>query len=409
VSAYDPQKGASAAIDQAGPARFPADLGSGVSPAGGWAAYRSGQKDLADLALELVHLPEGTRRAHLPLFSESVLKSLQAANQGGQLPAAVAAVTQPDSFAWSPDGRTLAFVGAADGPSSDLYLLDASSGQARRLTEGLNQVTRPTWSPDGLWVVFQEVTSFNGPPGWKLGAVWAAATDHNELRKLYAPPANSIGEAFLGWSAPDLLVVATQTADALQDIRAVPISARFVDPLYAGPVDHAVLDASSQALVFTETAVTGSGLGLAPGLYWLPGLKSPPQFIQAGAWDPLGYSPVLKRFTAAGEQGLMIFTPGGNSLLVKGEAGASPSPDGHWLAGWGPAANPGLRLYQPDGLLLQTLTSSPVSQVLWQPDSLSIDYLAGGNLFRASFPQAQPVQLDQQVDPGSLGWVNPPR
>ena len=406
-AAYDSTSGASTRVTSSAPARFAGDLSSGVSPAGGWLAFRSGQQDLADLALDLVGFPGGEVRAHLPLLSASVLKKLQAAGSGA-LPDAVAALAQPDGLSWSPDGRYLAYVGASDGPSSDLYLFDMATQKTRRLTDGLNQVAHQTWSPDGLWVIFQEVVSFSAPPGWKLGPVWAAATDHNELRKLYVPPANSTGEGFLGWSAPDMLVVYTQAADGLHDLRAIPISARFVDRLYGGPLDHAALDPASQTIAFTETDLTGAQLGLAPGIYRLPGLKGSPQFVQAGEWSSLAYAPRIGRFTAAGEQGLLLFSPQGDSLLLKGEAGASASPDGHWVACWGDRAHPGLRLYQPDGLLLQEVTAEPVSQVLWQPDSQAFYYVAVGKLFRVGFPQVQPALLDQGVDSGSLGWLARP-
>lgn len=53
------------------------------------------------------------------------------------------------SFAWSPNGRYLAFAGQMDGPSSDLYVLDVETGQRRRLTDGIEQIVDIQWSPDG--------------------------------------------------------------------------------------------------------------------------------------------------------------------------------------------------------------------------------------------------------------------
>ncbi|HEX9013469.1 MAG TPA: hypothetical protein VF813_08130, partial [Anaerolineaceae bacterium] len=323
----------------------------------------------------------------------------------GRLPDAAAAAVQPDTLAWSPDGRLLAFVGAQDGPSADLYLFDTASGKARRLTAGLNQVASPAWSPDGQWVFFQEVISFGSTQGWKMGSVWAAAADHNEARKLYTPPSNSTREVMLGWSAADTLLTGTRAPDGLHDLRAVPVSGRFVNPIYGGPLDLAAFDPTSQALAFTETAQTGAGIGLAAGLYRLAGLKGSPQLVQAGNWTSLEFSPALKRFLAGGEQGLLLFDPGGSTLLIKNEAAGLPSPDGHWLAAWGSGAHPGLRLYQPDGTLLQQVSADAVAQLSWQPDSKAFYFLAADRLYRVSFPQAQPVQIDQGVLAGSLAWL----
>jgi hypothetical protein len=385
------------------PILWPADLAYGASPAGGWLAVRTGQRDLSDLSLDLVQFPGGAVRQHIALLSESIRAKLKATPSG--LPDAVAAVSQPDALRWSADGRWLAFVGAMDGPSADLYLFDTRTQQAHRLTEGLNQVASPIWSPDGLWLVFQEVVSFNANPGWKVGAVWAAATDHNELRKLYMPPANSTGEGFLTWSAPDTLLVYTRAPDAIHDVRSVPVSARFVNRLYEGPLDQIAFDPKTQNLAFSETDLSGAGLGLAPGVYVLPGLKGSPQFVRAGNWARLAFSAPIGQFLASGDQGLLLFNTGASATLLKEETAGLASPDGHWLVCWGGSQHPGLRLYRPDGVALQEVTPDLSEPPLWQPDSKAFFYLAGGALYRASFPQAQPEALEVGVLPGSLGWL----
>lgn len=56
---------------------------------------------------------------------------------------------------WSPDGTQIAFVSDRDKPGSQLYLIPADGGEARKLTsleEGGIQV--PAWSPDGSRIAF---------------------------------------------------------------------------------------------------------------------------------------------------------------------------------------------------------------------------------------------------------------
>ena len=67
---------------------------------------------------------------------------------GGQLGA--------DAPAWSPDGRTIAFmhtdVGAL-GASPSIYVVPAAGGEARRITEDSAQ-DHPDWSPDGSLIAY---------------------------------------------------------------------------------------------------------------------------------------------------------------------------------------------------------------------------------------------------------------
>ncbi|PWU02824.1 MAG: S9 family peptidase [Bacteroidetes bacterium] len=55
--------------------------------------------------------------------------------------------------AWSPDGKTLAFVRAADG-NSQIFLLSMEGGEPIQLTKGKYGANGPIWSPDGKQIVF---------------------------------------------------------------------------------------------------------------------------------------------------------------------------------------------------------------------------------------------------------------
>ena len=73
--------------------------------------------------------------------------------------------------AWSPDGKTLAFVSSREedrwrAPSPDLYTLAIDEGKAgtlRRLTDGNLSCAAPAWSPDGQHLAFL------GALKWKSG------------------------------------------------------------------------------------------------------------------------------------------------------------------------------------------------------------------------------------------------
>ncbi|MEC1646947.1 S9 family peptidase [Bacillus halotolerans] len=50
---------------------------------------------------------------------------------------------------WSPDGRQIAFVSDRDGEVSQLYIMSAEGGEAKKLTDIPYGVSQPVWSPDG--------------------------------------------------------------------------------------------------------------------------------------------------------------------------------------------------------------------------------------------------------------------
>lgn len=67
--------------------------------------------------------------------------------------------------AWHPDGTHVAFTAKRDGDEvAQVYVLELSGGEARRLTQMSLAVRTPRWSPDGKWILFQ-------------GAVYRGATN----------------------------------------------------------------------------------------------------------------------------------------------------------------------------------------------------------------------------------------
>ncbi|WP_343080418.1 hypothetical protein [Ostreiculturibacter nitratireducens] len=71
----------------------------------------------------------------------------------GGTPLRITANTPSWWHGWSPDGKSLTYVGRRDGVF-DIYTIPASGGEERRLTRGGGHHDGPDYTPDGEWIWF---------------------------------------------------------------------------------------------------------------------------------------------------------------------------------------------------------------------------------------------------------------
>jgi TolB protein len=98
--------------------------------------------------------------------------------------------------------------------NAELWLLDLTGGNERRLTDRAADDWAPDWSPDGRQIVFN--SSQDGEPG-----LWVVGVEDGALRKLgdivpyssphWAPDGSAIGCVVSTGGAPELVVVDPQT------------------------------------------------------------------------------------------------------------------------------------------------------------------------------------------------------
>jgi hypothetical protein len=375
------------------------DIKNGQAPDAVHLAVRAArQPDYSDLALYLIELPSGRVRFLTPLFDSTLQQQVSGSTN---LPVTAAVVMRPDSLSWSPDGRYLAFTAALDGPSSDLYLYDNRDGSIRHLTSGSNQAASPHWSPDGQWIITQELET--GKDGTiRPTSVWAVKTLWSELRKLYTPPTDSLLEVFVGWHNPQTLLLYSTNLLGGFNLRQLDLEMLKETPVLDGSFTQAAFDPHSET--FLLDVAESRQPPLLPGLYLLP-FGSEPLAVEAGGWEWLAWDNRQQRFMAGSRQAAAVIDLPGTIQMIKNEDHCTFSYNAAWLACWSEDLNrSGLRLYTPAGTLLQRITEAPVAQIAWQPDASTLIYISQGQLFQAGFPNLAPHPLGES-GASALTWL----
>jgi len=400
----------------------PRVFGLAAAPSGGLVSLVQAEETLGFPwpVLRSVSLPDGEIRDLAVLVPEDFVPL------GDESYIALRALTEWNFPAWSPDGTQLAFAGAMDGESSDLYVYDVAADQVRRLTSGPTQTVGIKWSPDGEWIVHGGAVGYyqwSGPP-YDVRDVWAAEAGGDEVRRIYEVGEDSWTETVVGWlDAETYVTYSYGEDDAMADCAMVPILTphrlRTVDLLAGG--SRLLREAH-----FTQVAWDPSrGLalvGFEPDEY-CPAPPETPRGLRLidartgsemvvtedEAFEVRG-SPELDLFLAGTETGILAISPTGEffDLLVPDGAAGPPQP-----------APGGDLAWVGDGLWVGALLSSlddpprqvfprPTSFATWAPDGSGLLFFTEGALVYAGRPDFSPVLVAETMsDPLGYDWVMP--
>lgn len=383
--------------DESGLVQLTADpvVYAAVAPHAPWGAYVT-RGPSNGYRLNLVTLPEG----------EIVpVAELTSANTAGNVD--VAAAIERESLAWSPDGRLLAFIGAQDGPSADLYVYSVDDGRASRLTDGPSQAFRPVWSPDGRYILHQGISHFSVNGGNALAGFWAARADGTGIKSLPTPDGSS-GEWVVGWCGPGTAVVHSLLERGQRfGLRALDVDTGAVRSLWGDEFTGCAVDPLSGSVLVT---VGADYLEQDRGIFLLRFGEAGAQRIalRAAAW--VEWSPEAGLFLVALDGGTLAITPGGKAI------GLSPvtdpmfpavAPGGErWACG---SSGPGLT-----GLFLgsfwgteepRQVWDEPAGHPVWARDSQRLIFFGGSDrstLFLAEGPDFTPAPIAVNVRNGQI-------
>lgn len=401
-------------IDRTG-AEFDHFIDGAVAASGGRLALVEVESFYAYSAprLELLTLPD----SHVRQVTRLVPEGFSVPQEDAPSRDVYNAVSLYNSLVWSPDMSQLAFAGAMDGPSADLYVNDLAEDQIRRLTSGPTQTLGISWSPDGEWIVHGGATFFPwemAGPRYGMADVWAARPDGSEVRRLY-DASDSLDEQVLGWVDDDTFVVNSVDPESPPlhppwKLRAFNLATGDVQMLREAPFSSAALAPGlGKVLVGADEDVRMSDPDAPWGLRLIDAATGFELSVVEDEAREIRWSPEVDLFLVLTDFGVLAVAPSGDFIDLAVPPGAEEfpavSPEGTELAWTG------------SGLWVGSLTSSldqpprqvftePVSLATWDPEGEHLLFFSDGRLYVGGSPDFEPLLIaDGMSDPREPGWV----
>ena len=383
------------------------DWTSGVSPSGGHVAYISGQDDFYNLALNIYSFQSDESRLITPLVSPELEPDPDVTFERVE---AIESIAYFDSLAWSPDGSQLAFIGALDGLSSDLYIYLLADGSIIRLTDGPSQAYQLSWSPDGKNILHYGVETFGTGAGYALTGTYAARADDSGIITLSGPFSGD--EIVVGWlDARSAVVYSWSPSCEVHDLHSLNIETSAETMLFAGPFRDAVMEpASGSIIVLVSESSDFCAQDAGQGLHLIPRGGSPFHLLKDKPSGVL-WSPDAGQFFARTEFGVVAVSTAGDWVPLETLTGKYPAanPLDKSLAWYGGDSGLWLSPFQvtPDGPQPQQVFDQRVLFASWDPSGQYLLFMGEDYVSVLHRPSMQIFTVAEGVG-GRVGvWVNP--
>lgn len=397
-----------------GSVETPYDISPLVSQDGSHLAFLTAKKTFFEVTLNVITLPDGDLILKLPLTS-SQTEPAPDALQGDSKLETVSAFVYTDSLAWSPDGRNLAFMGAQEGPTSDLYVYSLDSGTTTRLTDGPSQGIKPSWSPDGEYILHAGVSTLGTGAGYGMQGVWAAAADGSDVITLYRPESGD--ESWLGWLDPETALVSSWSAGCeTYNLRSLNIRSGEQETIWDGNFHAAAYDPQSSTVILVHTeSYPSCGEESPGGLYLIPPDKPNPfqignaQGLALSRWTEVVWSAVHDQFLVGTDAGLLTISPSGDLHNIPSAGADMPliTPDGKTLA-WVHTSmqeNPGVWVADWGEEARQVYTEG-AGWAYWT-DNTQLLFITQDGLYLAGAPDFEPVLVQDGFWATGMALVSP--
>ncbi len=397
----------------------PMELAKAVSPDGTRVAFITQDESLpfwGNLTLTILNLATGEQEAVISLTSAETEPGPDT-DFGDELWQPLRAVAEVDSLAWSPDGARLAFMSVQAGPSSDLYLYDTADRSVTRLTDGPTEGLRPTWSPDGRYILHLGVFGLGTGAGLAVDRVWAADTQTGRVLDLYE--ASQTGdENWIGWADDRTFVASSWDAFCgARQLRTESVVGQPGQPIWPSYFSDAALSPQAGVVaVVIDQYIADCDPDLQPGIYLSTLGRGPAVQVSDAPAYQVEWEPAARVFIArVGDGGVLTITPDGTVNVVEGPpfGQIALSPDGELLAwavgtGIGDVAVSGLWVGPLDGRPRQ-VGDAPLALPVWSPDGRVLAAIGTEGVYLAPGPDFYPELVvglaDVGLSPSTAAWV----
>ncbi len=344
-----------------------------------------------DLNLYSLSLPDAAVSVLTPLTSDET--GIHSDDDDSVKWDIAAAIGHRQSLAWSPDGQWLAFVGAMDGPSADLYSYQLSTGAIRWLSDGPFQAYQLLWREDSRQILHSAADCFLCAGGSYEGGqgIWGAAPDGSAVVK-YEHPASA---RFVVWQdAHHLLIDTGDRNGGLGNMRVLDVASGSIEALGLGNFELVAYDDSGRYAVLyslNDSDLMQDGYGF----YWVDLDTRETRFLQ-DTFASLWWDHYAQRFLIAGDSGYIAVALDGTVTQDASTTSQAPSPDGRFSAWFDSAPRPnwdgGLWLQTGNGEQDKVLDGGGLD-LQWSPDSQSFFYNIGPGLYLVIAESRQVIPL----------------
>jgi hypothetical protein len=360
-----------------------ADLAGAIQPGGDKIVLlTSGGDRYHRLALNLLSLPDG-RIKKITDLTTSQTEPGSVAGPGEPSIEAVRAIADTPSFAWSPDGTKLAFIGVLDGPTADLYLYDSITDKITRVSQDDAQDYWPSWSPDGKHILFFGADAFGTGAGYAMKGVWSANGDGSNVTLLYAP--SSSGEELVGWRDNQTAILDSWNPNCGSgDLRLYNVVTTQETVLQEGCFNGAAAGiwggVNSSTVVFSKD----------DGLYLLPADGAEPQKLSSNQATSIRWAQEGYMFVVQYSDGSMttFWSADGNQEAAPAQVQEVTMFGIIWAWTNNEGEQPGVWISGP-GIDLGQIFTGPAYAPIWNFDNNALFFFSGielgTDLYRATF------------------------